>query len=171
MAEERQLTKQCKAIVKPDDGSKPYRCKLGVWSKSPGEGLCFMHHPKVELRGGAARIAIDKGEAEPKTRKARRRQLTLTKDKKRKTRKTGKMKTKRMGRPRTQDKFDYYVHFTEHKVEEGGVSDSPGKVGFKVKGVAISFAEALEGTTPSNPLVNNDSVYFYTNVGIEDKTE
>jgi hypothetical protein len=159
--------KQCKAIVKPEDGSKPYRCKLGVWTKHPDEGLCFMHHPKVELRGGAARIAIDKGDMEPKTRKAKRRQLKLGKDKGKRVNR----KKKRMGRPRAEDKFGYYVHFTEHKVEVGGVIQAPGKVGFKVKGVATSFAEALADTTPSNPLINNDSVYFYTNVGIEDKTQ
>lgn len=155
---------QCKAFVTPEDGSKKYRCRLGIWKKHPKDGYCFMHHPNVELRGGAATVAIDKGELEPKTDKARAR-LKLKK----------KGKTKRMGRPpkqpavdRTVDKSSpYQVAFLEHKiVDEDGELRAEGTVAFFSEELAKGFAKVLSETSPRHPLLNQHSLYFYSNVRI-----
>jgi len=160
------LDHRCKQTVTPEDGGEPYRCKLGVWSKYPNDGLCFMHHPKVDFRGGAARNAIDRGDAVPKTAHARRRLKLNSTTVKRK---------KRMGRPPKKKPVveqiegdSCWVVFTEHKVlEEGDTIQAQGEVGFANEDLADGFATVLSNTTPLSPLVNQDSLYFYSNVQVK----
>ena len=154
--------KHCKAMVTPEDGGEPYPCKLGVWQKHPKDGYCYMHHPKVTLRGGAARAAIDKGDVAPKTPKAKRRQKLVKKGKKHKKQEVIKP---------TEMTFDYIVHFVEHRAEGGKLVSERGTVGFASKSVANNFAEALTHTTPRAPLINRNSVYFYTDVELEEREE
>lgn len=178
MAEKKRVYEgpQCQAMVHPEDGSESYQCRLGVWKKHPDDGFCYMHHPKVDLRGGAARVAIDKGEMQPKTSKARKR-LSLNKKVKLKRRKK-KIKEDTTKEPKegptleaeyqdsTLDKSEpYQVTFTEHMVvDEDGDIRAEGKVSFVNQTLAKGFYKVLSDTSLRSPMINGEALYFYSNV-------
>lgn len=160
---------QCKAMVESkDDDSAPSRCRLGVWKKYPRDGYCYMHHPKVDMRGGAARSAIARGDLTPKTAQARRRLNLNKKEKRDKSKAKTKPKTKTkptLVEEEEQGDTPYSVTFTEHRVtEDGEIGKLQGKVSFFNLGLAKGFVDILSQTSPMHPLQNQGELFFYSDV-------
>lgn len=148
---------QCKAMVTAVEGGKPYQCRLGVWQEFPDDGFCYMHHPKVQLRGGAAYNAIRSGDMEPKTARAKRR-LSLKPRRK-----------KRIRRKRQHQEGDtaWSVSFTEYQMlEDATLKQSAGEVVFLNRQMAEAYVELLSHFTLSSPASDADRLWYYGSIKV-----
>jgi hypothetical protein len=119
-----------------------------------------MHHPSVELRGGAAQKAIANGDAEPKSAKARRRQMGNKSKipKPRPVRSSTKMEVK------SRDDW-HHVTYTLHLVtDEGKVSGISGKTSFENPKCARVYFDLLVNHDIHNPIEGLHDFSYYSAV-------